>query len=392
MTDVATEAFDLNGGEPLPAGHFYDVVDDLRAKHRWYWNQCGPGYWVLTRYQDIREAFQTPEIFSNESIVPVDPDPAYRFLPSLTDPPEHMKYRTPLLRWLSPKAVQGYMPFVRENAVALIDSFIASGRVEFLSGFAEILPARLLTFLLSLPVSEAEFFRDCALRLRDTVSRAGEQSTAVAAMGDLKSYFTEVVADHRRSPRDPATDFIASLLEARIDDRAFDDEEVLDTLMTLSFGSLDTTKSVMSWAMWHLATHPDDREWLVRDPGIIPSALEEILRAYPIVSMGRKVKQDVDFHGCPMKKGDMVMLNQYSANRDPEVFDDPRQVKLDRSPNRHVAFGSSEHRCAGSHLARAEIQVVIEEWHRRIPVYRVTEGTEVRATASHIESLDLSWS
>ena len=391
VADSATEKFDLNGGDLLPAGEFYRANDELRARHRWYWNDIGPGYWVLTRYQDVRDAFHASELFSNQSITPVEPHPKYRFLPSHIDPPEHIKYRTPLLRWLSPKAVEGHSGFIRQTANELIDRFIDDGQVEFQGAFAEQLPALLLTHLLALPRSDWSFFRDCALRLRDTVSHAGEQGTALSAMADLKSYFAVVLEDYQVNPRDPATDLIASLLDARIDDRHFDREEVLDFLMTMAFGSLDTTKSVMSLAMWHLATHPPDREWVARDASIIPSALEELLRAYPIVSMGRKVTRDVEFAGCPMAKGDMVMLNQYSANRDPEAFDHPDEVRLDRGQNRHVAFGASEHRCAGSHLARAELQIVLEEWHRRIPVYRLADGAEVRARSSHIERLDLVW-
>jgi len=391
VIDIATEGFDFSGGPARPLGEFYEMIDDLRSKHRWFWNERGQGYWVLTRYEDIREAFQSPELFSNESIVPVDPNPSYRFLPSLTDPPEHMKYRGPLLPWLSPRNVQRYAGFIREQANVLIDSFIDDGRVEFLGAFADQLPARLLTEIVGLPRSEAPFFIDCVQRLRDTVSAPGEQSTATTTMGTLKTYFSDVVAQRRRQPHHPDQDLLAAVMVAEIDGRPFDDEELLDLLMTLAFGSLDTTKSVMSWSFWHLATHPSDREWLVREPAIIPGALEEFLRAYPIVSMARKVTRDVEFHGCPMKKGDMVLLNQFSASRDPAAFPDAAEVKLDRSPNRHISFGASQHRCAGSHLARLELQIILEEWHRRIPVYRLADGAEPRAVSSHIDRLDLDW-
>jgi cytochrome P450 len=114
---------------------------------------------------------------------------------------------------------------------------------------------------------------------------------------------------------------------------------------------------VLGWSFWHLATHPEDQRWVAEDSAIVSSAVEEFLRAYPIVSMARKLTQDVEFHGCPMKKDDMVLLAIQAATRDPEVFPDPDAVRLDRSPNRHIAFGASEHRCPGSHLARAELQL-----------------------------------
>jgi cytochrome P450 len=131
----------------------------------------------------------------------------------------------------------------------------------------------------------------------------------------------------------------------------------------------------------------------VGDPSVIPNAVEELLRAYPIVSMARKATRDVEFHGCPIKKDDMVLLSIQSATRDPEVFPEPDVVKLDRSPNRHIAFGASEHRCLGSHLARAELKIALEEWHRRIPEYSIAESADVKAHGGQISllSLPLVW-
>ena len=172
------------------------------------------------------------------------------------------------------------------------------------------------------------------------------------------------------------------------------DEDLLDIVVTLTFGSLDTTKSQLGWCFYHLATHPEDRRRLAADPGLIPDAVEEFLRAYPIVSMARKVTEDIEFRGCPMHKGDMVLLSIQSATRDPRVFPDADQVIIDRRPNRHIAFGASAHRCLGSHLARAELQVALEEWHRLIPEYRF-DGDEVplaRGGQTSLLTLPLAWS
>ncbi len=390
MTDFPVLAEDLNG-MPGPPGTLYRALDQLRADHRFFWNDVAQGHWVLTRFADIREAFQTPEVFSNHSIVATDPDPAYRFLPSLTDPPVHMKFRAPLARWFSPHSVEQYKPGMRESCRLIIESFVEAGEVEFLSGFADLLPAQTLTRIIDLPISDAPFFVDCANRIRGQVGARGAVSDAVQAMKDIKGYFVEVLSDRRARPKDPTTDFLSYMLEAQVDGRPFEEDELLDTLMTLAFGSLDTTKTAMSWSTWHLAHHPDDRGRIARDPTLIPSAVEEFLRAYPVVSMARKVTRDVDFHGCPMKQGDMVLLSIQAATRDPEVFDEPDRVRLDRTPNRHIAFGASEHRCLGSHLARAELQIAMEEWHRRIPDYRIAEGAEIKARGPHLEALPLTW-
>jgi cytochrome P450 len=386
VSDVPVVSFDISGLEG-PPGTLYRELDRLRSRYRWFRNDQAQGYWVLTRYEDIREAFQTPELFSNQSLVAVDPEPQFRFLPSFTDPPLHMKYRAPLARWFSPQSIERYQPAMGEHVRRTIDGFVADGGVEFCERFADQVPALTLTDIMRLPRADAPFFIHCANRIRGRLKAAD----AVAAMNDIKAYFVDVLDDRRARPGDPDTDFLTYMLDARVDGRRFDEEELLDTLMTLAFGSLDTTKTAMTWSTWHLATHPADREWVVRDPSIIPSAVEEFLRAYPVVSMARKVTRDVEFHGCPMKKGEMVLLTIQAATRDPEVFDDPEAVRLDRSPNRHIAFGASEHRCLGSHLARAELAIVMEEWHRRIPEYRIPPGIEIEAHGSHIESLPLTW-
>jgi len=140
---------------------------------------------------------------------------------------------------------------------------------------------------------------------------------------------------------------------------------------------VDTTWSAIGSSLWHLATHTEDRDRLVHDPAAMPMAIEELLRAYSPVTMARVVTEDVDFVGCPMRAGDKVLLNFPGANRDPEVFEDADRVVLDRELNRHVAFGSGIHRCAGSNLARMELRVALEEWLHRIPEFSLADGAEV---------------
>jgi cytochrome P450 len=390
MADYPVVDADLSKHVGPPMSHF-ERIDELREKYRYFWSNEGQGYWVLTRFDDIREAFQSPDVFRNHSIVPTDPDPAYRFLPSYTDPPQHMKYRGPMNRWFSPKAVAGFAPTIREHARAIVEEVAPSGSADFLKVFGDQFPARTFAYVMGLPQEDTPFFISCSNRISDTVNAVA--ADPVGAMNDIKAYYAEALADRRKNPRDPDIDFVTFLMGARIDDRPLDDEEFLDICMTLTFGSLDTTKSVLGWCFWHLATHPDDRAWVVKDPTVIPSAVEEFLRAYPIVSMARKATRDVDFHGCPIRKDDMVLLSIQSATRDPEVFPDADVVKLDRSPNRHIAFGASEHRCLGSHLARAELKIALEEWHRGIPDYSIAEGSEVKAHGGQVSllSLPLVW-
>ena len=140
---------------------------------------------------------------------------------------------------------------------------------------------------------------------------------------------------------------------------------------------IDTTWSAIGSSLWHLATHDEDRQRLVADPGLMDTAVEELLRAYAPVTMARVVTGDIEFEGCPMRQGDKVLLNFPAANRDPSAFDRADEVLLDRQENRHVAFGSGIHRCAGSNLARMELRVALEEWLARVPDFRLADGAEV---------------
>ena len=211
-----------------------------------------------------------------------------------------------------------------------------------------------------------------------------------AAWGELAAYWTDMLADRRGNPLDPDVDFVTMMSQSKLNDDPMPDDDIVDIMVTLTLGSLDTLKSQLGWQLWHLATHPEDLARIVADPSLIPSAVEEFLRAYPIVSMARKVTQDVDFHGCPMKKDDMVLLDDPGRDARPaRVPGRPSRCIIDRSPNRHIAFGASEHRCLGSHLARAELQLAIEEWVRLIPEFHVDSDEPLLAKGGQVALLEL---
>jgi cytochrome P450 len=377
-----------------PAMTHWRTIDELREQYRWFWNEEAQGYWVLTRFDDIREAFQTPELFCNKSIVPTNPDPEYRFLPSFTDPPIHMAYRRPINPWFSPGAVLKLEPRLRQLARDAVEDVVADGRCDFMTAFADRFPVAAFVASMGLPRDDADWFVSVAHRM---AGHAGGGEDAVTQMtsawGELATYWTELLADRRAHPRDPAVDFVTMMSQATLNDDPMPDEDIVDIMVTLTLGSLDTLRSTLGWQFWHLATHPDDLARIVADRTLIPSAVEEFLRAYPIVSMARKVTRDVDFHGCPMKKDDMVLLTIQAATRDPRVFPEPDKVLIDRSPNRHIAFGASEHRCLGSHLARAELNIALEEWVSLIPEFHVATAEPLLAKGSQVAlvELPLAW-
>ncbi len=170
---------------------------------------------------------------------------------------------------------------------------------------------------------------------------------------------------------------MSDLLQAEVDGEHVDDLIVMGIAALTLIAGVDTTWSSIGSAMLHLATHPDDVKRLIDEPEIMPLAIEELLRAYSPVTMARIATEDIEVGGCPIKAGDKVLMNFPGANRDPEVFDRPDEVILDRAQNRHVAFGAGIHRCAGSNLARMELRVAIETWIERIPDFRLTDGAEV---------------
>ena len=180
--------------------------------------------------------------------------------------------------------------------------------------------------------------------------------------------------DRRQHPGD---DLLSELLTPRWTGKPVDDGIVLGMAALVLIAGVDTTWSAIGSSLWHLAAHPDDRKRLVAEPELMATAVEEFLRAYAPVTMARVVTEDIEYHGCPMKAGDKVLMNFPAANRDPEAFEQPDEVQLDRAHNRHVAFGSGIHRCAGSNLARMELQVALEEWLARIPEFSLAEGEEI---------------
>lgn len=374
-----------------PAGSHFERIAELARNAPVYWNKEAQGYWVMTRFDDILAAGTNTDVFTNESIVAVDPNPAYRILPSNAEPPLLRHLRAPVAAFLSPKRVERHRETLRRVANDVIDEFASGDNVEFMSTFGDHYPVRMFCHAIGVPESDANFFLDCLRRISGVMFEGGDPSGFVSAMDDIQNYYRDLLP-RREQPLDPDTDFVSMLLTSEIDGRPITDDEFLDMCMTVTLGSLDTSKSVLGWFFWHMATHDEDRRWLTSDPSIIPSALEEILRAYTIFSSARKLGSDVEVGGCPMKKGDMALLHYTAANRDPERFENPDAVILDRSPNDHLSFGKSAHRCLGLHLARLELQVFIEEWHKRIPDYQLASD-DIQAHGGQITilSLPLTW-
>jgi cytochrome P450 len=319
----------------------------------------------------------------------------------MLDPPEHTVWRQLLAPHFAPRAMERLEGRVRERCVEVIGEIAGAGHCDFLRDFAWRYPTTIFMELMGLPADGLDQFLTWEHAILhpsagDDPERAGALDAMLAVMG----YFSELMEEKRRAPGD---DLLSSALEWRIDGEPIPHQYLLSWCLLMFMAGLDTVSIQLSYAFWHLATHAADRQRVAADATVIPAAAEEFLRQFAFVAPARKVMRDTDFHGCPLRKDDMVFLPLCGATRDLGDGDgvgdgdgdgDGATVRFDRAVNNHVAFGAGPHRCLGSHLARRELRVALEEWHRAIPKYRLTEGVDVTEHGGGlfgIDRLELSW-
>ena len=296
---------------------------------------------------------------------PVGPAP-----PITSDPPFHNIARRLLLPPFSPKVIAAWEPEVRRLCRELLDRMgeITPGEsvVDAAVQYAQSIPVNVIARMLGFPTEDEELFRGF---VHDVLERINEPVEArLEFMQRLDDYLTEQIEEHRANPRDDLTSY---LLGVEIEGQKLSIEHVRGSIVLLLVAGIDTTWSAIGSSIWHLGTHPDDLQRLVDDPEVMLFALEEFLRAYAPVTMARLVREDHDFHGCPMKANDWVLLPFPAANRDPAQFDRATEFVIDRQENRHGAFGLGIHRCLGSNLARLELKVAVEEFVARFPAFTV---------------------
>jgi cytochrome P450 len=360
----------------------YPIWDELRDKcpvaHTERWGRS----WMPTRYEDLFAIAQDIEHFSSLQILvaPVEPPPGsegdqfygVRVPPISSDPPEHTWARRLLLPHFSIKAITPYEEETRELCRSLIDGFIGRGSADAAADYAQQIPPRVIASILGIPHDMADAFTGWVRNLLEIGLTNPE--VRGPARHALLTYLNEQIMERRQNPRD---DLISKLLASEVDGQPVPHLHLIGTCFLLVVAGIDTTWSSIGSALWHLAQHPEDRRRLIEEPELMPTAVEEFLRAYSPVTMARVMARDHTYNGCPMKEGDRVLMNFPAANRDPERFADADRVIIDRAQNPHIAFGVGIHRCAGSNLARMEMRVSIEEWLKRIPEFRLADSAAV---------------
>jgi len=388
MTNVYTEkSFSHLGVEPILT--FIERFDELRGEERII-KSSDTGMWIPTGMSDIREVFQHADRFSSAWSLPTEAGSVPSIL--TLDPPLHTSYRQVLSPLFAPRRVAELEAEARALCIELVEELAPRRACDFVADFAGKFPTSIFLTIMGLPQSELPKFLEWEHLILHTNDPQSDPDGSIRATASLEvnDYLLEVVRARRQEPAD---DLVSQMVHATIDGEPIGEDAALATCSLLFIAGLDTVTAELTYAQFHLATHPADRQRIVDEPTIVPKAIEELLRAYSIVMTMRRVAQDTEFLGCPMKKDDIVLVPTMSANRDDTVFAHPRDVDFDREPNPHIAFGAGPHRCLGSHLARLEMAVAIEEWHKRIPHYHVTEHAALQEHGFilGVTELPLTW-
>ena len=382
---VSDWATDFSHTEPEWSADPYPIQDDLRQRCPIAHTDRFGGGWLPVRYEDVAAIAYDTERFSSRSIImgnfrpPRDIAPVGGSPPISSDPPFHHHARKLLLPAFTKTAVSRHEPATRALCHALIDAFEGLDVVDAAAEYAQHIPMRVIADMLGFPPQDGPRFREFVENVLEGINLPAEER--MERMETLFGYLLAQVNDHLDNPREDLTSY---LIDAELFGRKLDADVVTGAMALLLIAGIDTTWSAIGASLWHLARTPADRERLVASPELLPTAMEEFLRAYAPVTMARLVKEDMHWHGVDMKADDWILLSFPAANRDPAQFDRAGEVVIDREANRHAAFGLGIHRCIGSHLARMELRVALEVWMQRIPEFTLDDPAAVTWSSGQI--------
>lgn len=349
----------------------------------------GGAGWIVTRQALMREILSSPNDFlSGESLMMSTIGLDWKLIPLEYNPPEHMMYRKVLEPFFSPAAINGLEDAVRAACDELVANFESRDGCEFVSEFAEKFPSHIFLDLMGMPRERLGDF----LAWERGMLRPEKPQDGVDAMLAIHDYLQEFLAEQREEQTSPLMKGIFNTLYN--EERPLTDTEILSTAYLLYIGGLDTVFSTIGWIFWHLAQDRPLQDRLRDNPEEIPRAVEELLRAFGAASTGRTVARDLTFHGVEMRKGESVNCSLPLASRDPQAYDDPHRVDIDRDTMRHIAFGTGTHTCLGLRLARRELKIVLESLLPRFANIRIPDGETYRfhtGSVFGVDYLPLEW-
>ena len=382
---VSDWATDFSHMEPEYAESAIEIWDDLRQRCPVAHTDRFGGAWLPTRYEDVAAVAYDTERFSSRSIImgnyrtPREMAPIGDSPPISSDPPFHHDARKLLLPAFTRTAVSKQEEATRAYCHSLIDAFQERDVVDAAAEYAQHIPMRVIADMLGFPPEDGPQFKVFVEHVLPGINLPFDERMERTA--DLFDYLLAQVRDHAADPRDDLTTY---LMNVELYGSKLEPLHVAGTMALLLIAGIDTSWSAIGASLWHLAKTPDDRRRLVAEPGLVPTAMEEFLRAYAPVTMARLVKEDMEWGGVEMKADDWILLSFPAANRDPEKFERADEVVIDRTVNRHAAFGLGIHRCVGSHLARMELRVALEVWLERIPEFSLADPSAVTWSSGQI--------
>lgn len=344
--------------------------------------------WLPTRNQLIREILaDTDNFVSGASNMMSTIGLDWKLIPLELDPPEQQRYRKVLEPFFSPTNINALDSAVHQACDELIEGFADRDSCEFAGEFAEKFPSYVFLDLMGMPRDRLSDF----LAWERGMLRPDNVNQAVEAMTAILHYLEEFIGEQRKNP---GSALMRGIVSARLDDgRQLTETEMLSICYILYIGGLDTVYSTLGWIMWHLAQDSALQDRLRDNPGDISKAIEELLRAFSVASSQRCVKNDLDFHGVPMRAGDIVQISLPLASRDPHAYDDPHRIDIDRAA-RHIAFGTGPHTCLGLRLAKREIRIVLESFLSRFRIIHISEGQRHEFHTGNVFGIDrlpLEW-
>ncbi|MEV0688154.1 cytochrome P450 [Nocardia sp. NPDC050378] len=334
--------------------------DRLRQQCPVAWTTDHPGYWTLTRFDDVTDAARKYGQFESGPFFVITLPEGGTHVPISLNPPEHTVYRRMLNRYFTKERMDELEPVIRSFARQQLAPILETGRTDAVQSLCQVLPARTLAALMKLP---DETYHELIEQIAE-LERMGWDPDKLGPVifGIFGTHIEKVVAERRKAPLNPDQDLISGAMAMLVDGEPLPDETVIRIGVQIIAAGHATTADALGGAIYRLATNPDIQTRLRRQPELIPQAVEEFLRLEtPLPELGRRAVEDVELHGRTVRAGEFVALNYAAANRDPDAFEHADSCVIDRAPNKHLAFGAGVHKCLGAPLARLEMKVALEE-------------------------------
>lgn len=356
-----------------------------------FWTPHNGGHWVATRGEDIIAMQRDYQHFSHRHItLPPMPEGTRRQIPLEIDPPEHARYRRPLMQALMPSIVSELESTVRQVAVDAIERVLPQGECEFMEDFAKVLPIHVFMELVNLPVAD----KSLLLPLAEDSVRGNTAEIRRRAHEAMGAYLLDKVRARRENPGD---DLLSKLVNVKLGDDRISEQEAVEYASLVLFGGLDTVAGMIGFIARFLAMNPGHRRQLVErldDDAFLKQAIEELIRRHGLANTSRVITEDMEYKGVRFVAGDRILPANLWVGMDDRLNANPLVVDFNREKPVHAAFGNGAHACPGAVLARREIRIFLQEWLSRIPDFRIKPGTTpVLATGmvNGVLQLELVW-